>query len=489
MDHIRGILAAVPATWPSTKSATNAYDAAIKQHTAMLVKSAAEIRAAVLSNPEPFLETLDPSSHSIGYLFVLENLLEQFDPASPISQAAILDKVVEFILHFDIVQIRYYGQPMLALLEKIGSGRLFPPLVAVELLSTAILRLDPSGSLFTSTHFLLAKLAYNTNTVEAALQVLDCDILLFPNMGHSNDGKLLCEPSIAPASYISTQTGLTDTIRQSTVLEYDHIRGLAYMSSGKWSKAQAAFEKVISHPSKDKGVSKIMVESHKRWVLVGLLSQGRSPTLPYYTSGPATACYKTTGRPYINIAEAFSNAEAVKLRSLIEKSTLIWEEDGTSSLVAEVLSSYQKWQIIGLRQVYQRVDISKIRTMTLNALTGQPLANDEEVLALVNQMLQSGMLHGQIEQGIRENYLSFRENEDAMCEAEFAKQIAHSHHTIDLLGNQYQLMNERLGGSKEYLKHVFREQKRADKDNTDAGVGFDTQIEDEDLMAGIVPHT
>ena len=56
------------------------------------------------------------------------------------------------------------------------------------------------------------------------------------------------------------------------------------------------------------------------------------------------------------------------------------------------------------------------------------------------------------------------------------------------MGNQYKAANERLSGSKEYVKHVVKEQKRADKDAGDPGIGFDSQIEDEDLMTGIMAH-
>jgi COP9 signalosome complex subunit 3 len=258
---------------------------------------------------------------------------------------------------------------------------------------------------------------------------------------------------------------------------------------GLWSTAQAAFEKVVSHPSKDKGVSKIMAECHKRWVLVGLLSQGKVPTLPAHTSGTSSSCYKTTSKPYVKVAEAFSTGEAEKLSALIHEDTTLWEADGTTSLVAEVLSSYQKWQIVGLSQVYQRVGISQVREMTLNAQTGKPLDNDGEVLALVGQMIESGMLDGQIEQDGNENYLSFRDSGDVVSEAEFAVQIAQSHRMVDQLSKQYQLMNERLSSSKEYVKHLAKEQKRAEKDNIDAGIGFDSQIEDEDLMSGVLSHT
>lgn len=56
MDHVHGILTALPVTKPSTNSAAKAYDISIRQHVATLTNVFAEIRRAVLSNPENLLE-------------------------------------------------------------------------------------------------------------------------------------------------------------------------------------------------------------------------------------------------------------------------------------------------------------------------------------------------------------------------------------------------------------------------------------------------
>lgn len=64
--------------------------------------------------------------YTLGYLTVLDGILSLADPLASISQGVLLDKIVEFILHFDPIQIRYGGRPLLSLLENIGSGKLFP---------------------------------------------------------------------------------------------------------------------------------------------------------------------------------------------------------------------------------------------------------------------------------------------------------------------------------------------------------------------------
>lgn len=336
---------------------------------------------------------------------------------------------------------------------------------------------------------MLARLAYDFDSVEAALQVIDRDILFYPNSSNSKANGILCDAALLPTSYISPQTGLTDKITTAMVLEYNYLRGLMYISRRDWGKAEEALEQVMSHPTKEKGVSKIMVDSYKRWVLVGLLGQGKASAPLPYTSGTSQGSYKVIAKAYDNVAEIFNSGQAEKLKSQIEENAPIWEEDGTSSLLQEILSSYQKWQIIGLRHIYERVGIAEIRQATLNAVTGKTLEDDDAVLILIRQMIEAGMLTGQLEKDESGSYLSFRQDGGAVSEEEFATQIARSYRNIEAISEQYKQMNKQLSSSKEYVKFIVREQKRGEKDGTDAGVVFDSQIEDEDLMADVVAHS
>lgn len=344
--------------------------------------------------------------------------------------------------------------------------------------------------MFTSTHLSLAKLAVEANVIEPALRVMDKDITSFPNMPGAKDNRPLCDPALSPSAYISWSTGLTDQVRSVNVLEYNILRSIAYMSKRDWQRAHAALEQIITHPTKERGVSKMMLDAHKRWTLVGLLSNGASSALPSYTPGQAKTSYASLNSAYNDVARLFSTDNATEFLHEIQVNQKSWEDDGNQSLIREVMAAYQKWQIINLRNIYTEVPIAQVRRLTRSGETGEQLKSDREAAALISSMIESGMLKGRIELegGDAEGYLLFDADSETLSDAEFAKKIAHSHKRIESLSQQYKLANERLGGSKEYVKHLVREQKRVEKEGPDAGVGFDSQVEDEDLMTGIMSH-
>lgn len=349
--------------------------------------------------------------------------------------------------------------------------------------------------MFTSTHLHLATLAVESNVLEPALEVLDKEITCYPIMSstrdarEARDSRPLCDPGLNPAAYISTVTGLTCIFKSGHVLEYNFLRSLAYSSRRDWGKAFAALEQAITHPTKDRGVSKVMAECHKRWVLLGLLKSGKIPSLPSYTSAQATTTYNSLSVEYKAIASLFVSPKAKELKELAEKHEGIWQEDGTASLIAEVLSAYQKWQIIHLRKIFTEVSIGQVRRLTCSAQTGRPLETDEDIISLIQSMLASGMLNGTLElDGSAGSFLKFGGASSVLTEENFAREIATSHARITALNKQYKDVNDRLSEKKEYVKYMILEQRRVDKEGPDAGVGFDSQVEDEDLMTGIMAH-
>ncbi|KAF4975259.1 hypothetical protein FZEAL_7926 [Fusarium zealandicum] len=483
-------------------------DAAIKDHALAVSRLMSAHREVVDANTRDILQVrlpigffiilltlkpqrLDPSTDSIAFLAILLSSLELSTPPSDIDRSSLLDETLRFLLAFDTLQIRYVGSSLRKLLEHVLTGRLFTPVVAVEAAATAMLRIDPSGSMFTSTHLLLAKFAYTSTWVEPALKVLDRDITFFPGMAGQKDSKLLSDSSLTPAAYISVDTGLTEPVKSATVLEYNLVSGLCYMARRDWVKSHRALERVITHPSKDKGVSKIMDEAYKVWLLVGLLKDGKEPSLPAYTAQSAKNTFNTLGAPYKNVANQFSTTNVGQLIAEIGANRQVWADDGNEQLMVEVIAAYQKWQIMNLRDIYKQISISQLRQATLSAETGEILKDDDQATHLVRDMIDSGLLKGELIMGNSgdDSYLLFHEDSNSLTEVEFAKEIALRHHNIESLGKQYHAANERLSGSKEYVRHMVREQKRAEKDSGDPGVGFDSQIEDEDLMTGILANS
>lgn len=305
----------------------------------------------------------------------------------------------------------------------------------------------------------------------------------------ARDSRPLCDPNLTPAGYVSTATGLTSGFKSGHVLEYNYFRSLAYIGRREWDKAFAALEQVVTHPVKDRGVSKVMADCHKRWVLVGLLKSGKTPGLPSYTSAQPTATYNSLSAEYKTLATLFASPQAKELKELAKQHEEIWQEDATSSLIAEVLSAYQKWQIINLRKIFTEVSVGQVRRLTCSAQTGEPLETDEDVISLIQSMLASGMLNGTLEiDGTAGSFLKFGGAASVLTEESFAREIATSHARITALNTQYRDANDRLSEKREYVKYMVVEQRRADKEGPDAGVGFDSQIEDEDLMTGIMAH-
>ncbi|KAL7814649.1 hypothetical protein V8C44DRAFT_325756 [Trichoderma aethiopicum] len=483
MDMLKGIFQTFNPdvkAYPSAK----AFDTAAKSYAASVTTNLPPAaRAVILQQPMEALQLLDPFTNTIGQ-FAIVDILLRGPTASSTPRALILDEALRFLLRFDPVQIRYVGSLFRSLLDDASS--FYTPKVAVELISNAILRIDPSGSVFTSTHLNMAKLAYDANCIEPALRVFNADIIYYVRPSATTRLELN-DTALQPQNYIPA-AGLTDTIKSTSVLEYHFLQAMAYISRRDWSKAQSALERVIGHPAKDKGVSKIMAECYKKWLLVGVLRDGKPPTLPSYITSSTRSIYVGLSEAYNTIASLFPTDGAAALKEEFEKRRAVWEEDQNLSLLEEVLVSYQKWQIINLRRIYQQVSISQIRETTLSAVTAETLKDDGEVLMLISEMIESGMLNGELQIGTTagESYLTFQEEYKLMAEYEFTNEVARCHARIEALTKQYRATNERLGTTKEYARHVLREQKRMEKDTADAGVGFDMNVEEEDLMTGVL---
>jgi COP9 signalosome complex subunit 3 len=357
--------------------------------------------------------------------------------------------------------------------------------VAVETLAAGILTLDPTGSMLTSSHILLAKLAYNTNHVDLALPIIDKNIVFFPGMSNYADSTILADTSLSPSAYISRETGLTAQLKPASILEYDLLCGMSFCSRREWAKAHDAFERAVTFPTRDGGTSKIMVEAYKKWVLINLLWKGKQAELPSYTGTGASKQYSTLGKPYTNIANQFVSDNTSGLREEAENNGHIWLEDGNTGLVQEVLAAYQKWQILRLQRIYSKISIPEIRQLTSSAETGQALEKNEDVETLIQNMIISGMLRGVIEKNDDGTaFLTFLAPSSILSEHDFAKELAHTAHRLKQLQPVFKATNERLGTSKDYIKHLIRESKR-DK-TEDAAAGFQTTVDDEDLMGGVI---
>lgn len=414
---------------------------------------------------------------------------------------------------FDARQIRYVGNHLTTWLDKVASGTLLPvsslspsvhvlsdtsPLqhdIAVEVLARAILRLDPSGAMLTSHHLSLVRLAYDNNVPEPAFQVTDKQIVYFPGMsrdqGSSNRinaaiQKPLCDLTLPPTGYIMVETGLTTAVTVDQVLQYDLTCGLLYCSKRQWVKARAAFERVITHPTRDGGVSKIMAEAFNKWVLVSLLVNGRTPATPSTTGSNASKTFDTTAKPYLSIAAHFDSLNATSLKTEVEANSGVWANDRNTGLVQEALAAHQKWQIIDLRRIYSTVSLTDLRTQTCSAETGDVLPSDNDMEALVQGMISSGMLNGSVEKPAgRPPHLRYLSESGDLSEKQYQREIAAVSDRMKGLEAIYKATSARLSTNPFYVKQYIRESQREKEMAHNKSAAFEATVDDEDLMTGV----
>ncbi|KAI1419704.1 cop9 subunit [Xylaria sp. FL1777] len=485
MDQCVSALLAFPP--PQSDVADNeTYHKAALLHVQRLTKMIREQAQDLVAYSPEILNVVDPATNSLSYLAVLHALLFP-SLAAVVPQEIILNKLVTFMMLFDGRQCRYGGHILLDIMDAVGSGRLLPPSVAVECLAAAILKLDPSGTILTSSHLLLARLAYDTDNIQPALPVIDKDIVYYPGMANHDNAQYLCDLELPPPLYISKSTGLTSSLKSSMVLEYDLTCGMMYCARREWLKARTAFERLVTFPVKDGGCSKIMVDGFKKWMLVSLLSNGRHTNTPHYTSASTTKIFGLLGRSYVALATAFATDDVEQLRLAAEHDAHVWMEDGNVGLVAEVMASYQKWRILSLQDIYTKISIPEIRQKTKSAETGTSLNKDEDIETLIQNMIIAGMLKGVIEKNDDgTKFLLFLSSKTHLSEQEFAIEMTREAAKLKELKAIFAATNQRLGTSKEYIKWVIKENKR-DKSSEphDPTLGFEAQIDDEDLMGGL----
>ena len=360
----------------------------------------------------------------------------------------------------------------------------------MDLLATAMLRIDPTGSVLTTHHYNLAHLAYTTNNIEPALPVLEKTIIFFPGAKASLSPKLLCDMSLHPSEYITTQTGLGGKIDASIVLKYDTFRALSFIQRRSWQQAFDVLQNVVTFPTAPGVCSTIMSDAFQKWQLVGLLLNGKAPTLPTPVSISTTNIYQTTGKPYIAIAKAFESDTAKKLITEYEQFTQEeWRADGNLGLVQAVLSHYQRWKIADLRNIYTKISLEQIRTLTESAETGAPLETEQQVLDLVQDMISTGMLKGEVKPAAdgKPAHLVFHSLTEDLSESAFALKMAETAQRLAALRPIVDTINDRMETTREYVRFLVREAKTKDKLSSIGGgmsQPFDLQVEDEDLMIG-----
>lgn len=143
-----------------------------------------------------------------------------------------------------------------------------------------MLRLDPTLSTLTSTHYLVIERCLRERAYGLALPILDSDIyhLPAPLSAEVKDTSSMREMGSQNPSFITVKSGLTLSLTYQDYLKYFLFGASIYIACRQWKRAISFLEIVLATPVATGQVSMIQVEAYKRWCLVSVIAHGRVRT-------------------------------------------------------------------------------------------------------------------------------------------------------------------------------------------------------------------
>ncbi|GAD98623.1 COP9 signalosome complex subunit 3 [Paecilomyces variotii No. 5] len=457
----------------ATHGVTDEYDKQIRDLIAYLKQS---LLNKELSDPEVYglLDVsiydlaLDPSVHSISFLLIFhfqvhaaQSTTKESIPQDVRPGGTLWLKALQFLKAFDPVQVRYAGHEWRRLLElvaKAGEAVSKPSLAAVPV-RDAILRLDPSGSMFTSNHLLLSRLCLRGKVYTAACPVIDKDICHFPapsrlalKRGHQQSLSSELQNQDFLASYITYASGLTAKITYRDYLQYFLYSSMIYIGLKNWKRALHFLNLVVSAPSVGT-VSMVMVEAYKKWVIAA--------SLPSVTAPHVTKTYRALARPYDALADAFKSGDLNRLKGEIDVGQSVWHMDNNTGLVLQLVPALRKFSILKLGNTFAALTISDVAHRT------SPEPNDiKETETFVASLIMSGALNATLLHSSQSSDLTMlRFNVDTrssntLPETKINEQLNREQERLKDLLTMIEETESRLELSKEYTDNLRRNQRR-----------------------------
>ncbi|PHH56045.1 COP9 signalosome complex subunit 3 [Ceratocystis fimbriata CBS 114723] len=461
------------------------YDILIKSHIRKLSRASIDQATSDLNNIQQLLnaiKALDPAVHSASFGLVLEAALRKLKSSA---EFPIASELLKFTALFDPIQIRYIGSSLVNILDTILDLDIFSAPIATDAVATALCRLNPEGTYLNSTRIRLAKVAYQTCTLDAVMPLISLTPLYFPCAAYP-PAPYLCSRFLTPPEYMAS---LSKPLLPQDIMEYDMTCGLVFCAQGKWKAARSAFSRCVTHPFKNGDISKIAVEAFKRWILTSLIVLGsvNRDSVPNPCPHLLRKALPSLAQPYIDLAEAFAK-DYRSLQSKIDSHSAIWPQDNNLGLVNMVVSYYPKWKIGQLRSIYTKCSITEVQeSLSKDMLDFAP--NSSQIIALIEEMASENMLTARVvaAEGDIPDHVVFTEPSKAKSSAELKKQVDECMHNIRTLQEASKDINTLIQIHPDYVQ-VFNDDIKHRKVlmGTDGvQTDFDMSMEDEDLMAGI----
>ncbi|PON95305.1 Winged helix-turn-helix DNA-binding domain containing protein [Trema orientale] len=374
----------------------------------------------------PALDQLDPSNHSLGFLYILEACSS--GSVSKERASALVLTISRFISSCVAEQIRLAPEKFISVCKRLKDQVLLleAPMRGVAPLLTAIRKLQTSSEHLTTLHPEFLLLCLLAKCYKTGLPVLHDDI---SEVDQPRDLYLYC-----------------------------YYGGMICIGQKHFRKALELLHNVVTAPMST--VNAIAVEAYKKYILVSLILHGQfSTSLPKYTSSVAQRNLKNFCQPYIELANSYGTGKITELETFVQTNREKFESDNNLGLVKQVVSSMYKRNIQRLTQTYLTLSLQDIANIV-------QLNSAKEAEMHVLQMIQDGEIFATINQ--KDGMVRFLEDPEQYKTCEMIEHIDSSIQRIMALSRKLTAMDEQISCDPLYLAKAGRERPRFDLDDYDS---------------------
>ncbi|MBA0614749.1 hypothetical protein Godav_014996 [Gossypium davidsonii] len=405
-----------------------------------LLKQADDSLHAESTRLLPFLDQLDPSKHSLGYLYFLEACTA--GPVTKEQAGSYVLMIARFITSCIAEQIRLAPDKFITVCKRFKDQVLLleEPLRGVAPMLTAIRKLQSSSEHLTALHPEFLLLCLLSRCYKAGLSILEEDVF---EVDQPRDLFLFCYYGL-----VASQTG-----------NDKHWKKVVPESIGASTQCMLLLYTSVVVTAPMSTVNAIAVEAFKKYILVSLIHHGQSPTnLPKYASSVAQRNLKNLCQPYIELANSYSNGKIADIETYVEANKDKFESDNNLGLVKQAVSSMYKRNIQRLTQTYLTLSLQDIANRV-------QLNSPKEAEMHVLQMIKDGEIYATINQ--KDGMVRFLEDPEQYKTCEMIEHIDSSIQRLMTLSKKLNGVDELMSCDPLYLLKAGRERQRFDFDDFD----------------------
>lgn len=224
-------------------------------------------------------------------------------------------------------------------------------------------------------------------------------------------------------------------------LLYHFYGALCLAAMRQWSGAINFLAMVLA--SGGNNTSLIQLEAYRKFILFGLIHNGKTPTLPRTTHANTRKSLETLASNYISFAKAFESHDP-RLSTLIAEAREEFARHGNGALLRSAVASLPSHKVSKLKQVY--------RSIPLTDLAERIELSDVETLQLLKTMVSENRIQASIDD--EEGMVDFPlESFDA--NAQLAK-LEQTWRTVGNLGSRMTLLQKQLELDPDYVSKQIR---------------------------------